>query len=90
MGGYYRDGWGMSPGNGFGMFILMVLFWVLIAAAVFYFVRHSSHSHVEHRPYATFAAPGESPVDVLKLRLAKGEVDEEDFAKRLSLLQRDK
>jgi putative membrane protein len=64
----------------------MLLFWVLIAAAIFYFIRHSSHSHVP----GTLAAPGESPVDVLKLRFAKGEIDEEEFSKRLGLLQRDK
>ena len=90
MGNYYHDGWGMGSGNGPWMLVLMVLFWVLIAAAVFYFVRHSNHAHAGHHSHGPFAAPGESPVDLLRMRLAKGEIDEEDFAKRLKLLQGDK
>ncbi len=90
MGSFYDNRWGMGPGNGLGMFILMLLFWVLVAAAVFYFIRHSNHSHVDHHVHGPLAAPGEPPVDVLKMRFAKGEIDEEEFSKRLALLQRDK
>jgi putative membrane protein len=90
MGQFYDNRWGMGAGNGLAMFMLMLLFWVLIAAAVFYFIRHSSHSHLDHHAHGPFASPGESPADVVKMRFAKGEIDEEEFAKRLSLLQRDK
>ena len=90
MGGYYRDGWGMGPGNGFWMFVLMALFWVLIAAAVVYFVRHSNHAHAAHHSHGPIAAPDGAPIDLLKMRFAKGEIDEEEFTKRLKLLQGDR
>jgi len=82
--------WGPGPGNGIGMFILMIAFWFLIAAAIVFFVRHWSHGHPEHHAHAMPGPVGDSPVDVLKMRFAKGEVDEEEFTKRLKLLQGDK
>ena len=82
--------WGPAPGNGIGMFVLMIAFWLLIAAAIIFVVRHWSHAHPQHHAHAMPSSTGDSPVDILKMRFAKGEVDEDEFTKRLKLLQGDK
>ncbi len=78
--------WGPGQGAGVGMFIVMMLFLVLVAAATIYFVRHSTHGLDGHHAHAPLTSPGAAPVDVLKLRFAKGEIDEEEFVKRLKRL----
>ena len=79
--------WGPGQGIGIGMFVLMMIFWVAVGAAIIYFVRHSSHGHDVHHTHAPVTASGTSPVDILKLRFARGEIDEDEFAKRLQRLQ---
>jgi putative membrane protein len=82
--------WGQGSGSGVAIFVLMILFWILVVGAILYFVRHSSHSHSlqhAHHPHGPFEAPGSSPVDILKMRFAKGEIDEEEYAKRLKHLE---
>ena len=82
--------WGPGPGNGVGMFVVMIAFWLLIAVAIIFVVRHWSHAHPEPHAHVVSGPSADSPVDILKMRFAKGEVDEEEFTKRLKLLQGDK
>lgn len=82
--------WGNGSGGGVVMFVLMIAFWILVGCAVLYFVRHSNHSHDlhhSHLPHGAFAAPADSPVEILKMRFAKGELDEEEYLKRLKHLE---
>jgi putative membrane protein len=87
----YQGPYGMwGSGSDGAMFVLIVLFWILVVGAILYFIRHSNHSHTvqhSHHPHGSFATPGDSPVDVLKMRFAKGELDEEEFSKRLRHLE---
>lgn len=84
------DMWGQGSGSGIAMFVLMIFFWTLVAGAILYFVRHSSHSHTlqhSHLPHGPSVATGDSPVEILKMRFAKGDIDEEEFTKRLKHLE---
>ncbi|MDO8514014.1 MAG: SHOCT domain-containing protein [bacterium] len=66
MGGY--GGWLMGLG---GIWMLFnVLWWVVVVAAIIWLVR---------RFFGTSRSGGGSPLDILKGRYAKGEIDKEEF-----------
>jgi putative membrane protein len=70
-GGNY--GWGPGGGMGFGFGgIFMILFWGLIIFGIVYFaqavVKKSGKSE-----------QGDTPLDLLKKRYAKGEINKEEF-----------
>ena len=76
----------MYPGNPMGwgnsgwlwwmpMGLMMLLFWGLVIVALVLLVRWlwtQNHPH-------TAALPGETPLDVLKKRYARGEITKEEF-----------
>ncbi|MDW8807133.1 SHOCT domain-containing protein [Streptomyces scabiei] len=72
------SGWGW-----FAMSAGMILFWALIITAVVLLIRalNSPHEHT-HTPLA----PAPTPEDILRERLARGEIDEEEYRRRLSAL----
>lgn len=71
--------WWWGPGyffcGPFGMIIGLV-FWAVIIYGIFYLF-----SHLTKRSSA-FNAREETPIEILKRRYAKGEVDAEEFARR--------
>ncbi|MEU8570732.1 SHOCT domain-containing protein [Streptomyces pathocidini] len=71
------SGWGW-----FAMSAGMILFWALIITVVVLLVRalNSPHGHT-HTP----AVP--TPEDILRERLARGEIDEEEYRRRLTALR---
>lgn len=71
MGGF--GPWGMGGALGW---ILMVLFWVLAALLVVYLVRGlvRTGGSVNH--------PEKTPLDILKERYAKGEINKEEFEQK--------
>lgn len=75
VGEYGHRGWGY----GFG-FIFPLLFWVLIIGAIFFFGRRRHAWHHDWHGYQS----GES---VLAERYAKGEISEEEYRQRKSVLQ---
>ena len=77
--GWQNQGWG--AGTWIGMIIMMVLFWGLLVAGVTYIVRHVNH------PHDTTLRVDNAAVDALKMRFARGEIDEEEFQRRLKLLK---
>jgi putative membrane protein len=72
MGGY---GYGMSGGYGYGG-IFMIFWLVLIIVGIVALVRWFSH------PHPTGEHGGSKPLDILKERYARGEIDEQEFKKR--------
>jgi putative membrane protein len=70
------SGWGW-----FGMSVGMVLFWALIITALVLVFRAANQPH-EHTH--TPAAP--TPEQILAERFARGEIDEEEYQRRLSAL----
>jgi len=67
---HMMDGWG----GGFGMG-LMIFFWLLflglIGTLIWFLIRKGSES--------TFKPDNESPLEILKRRYARGEIDDEEF-----------
>lgn len=59
-----------------GMWLLLVLFWILIIAGVVVIVRWLTERNDQGKISLT-----ESPLDILKTRYAKGEIDREIFEK---------
>jgi len=57
-----------------GMWLLSVLFWILIIAGVVVIVRWLTERNGQGKISLT-----ESPLDILKTRYAKGEIDKETF-----------
>lgn len=59
-----------------GMGLLWILFWILIIAGVVLIVRWLTARDGQGK-----ASPVESPLDILKKRYAKGDIDRETFEK---------
>ncbi|MFE0250150.1 SHOCT domain-containing protein [Streptomyces sp. NPDC059010] len=76
------SGWGW-----FAMSAGMILFWALIITAVVLLIRalNSPQEHPHPHPH-TPAAPTPTPEDILRERLARGEIDEEEYRRRLAAL----
>ncbi len=80
--GWGNGGWGV--GMWIVMAVVMAVFWAIVVDAVVVLVRHFGHSH---------AAP--TPVDIdaeaiLRARLARGEIDEDEFQRKLAVLRQPK
>ena len=75
MSGGMMGSWGMGYGI-LGSF-MMLLFWVLIVVGIVFAIRWISHGG------SVKASPGhEAPIEILKRRYAKGEIDREEFVAR--------
>ncbi|BCM64757.1 MULTISPECIES: SHOCT domain-containing protein [Streptomyces] len=72
---------GVSGWGWFAMSTSMILFWALIITAIVLLVRTLNRPQ-DHRH--TPAAP--SAEDILRERLARGEIDEDDYRRRLNVL----
>lgn len=68
----------MNSGNGVGMmsgmWLVSSLFWILIIAGVVLLVRWLTERRGEEKTFLP-----ESPLDILKKRYAKGEIDKDAF-----------
>ncbi len=66
--------------GGFLGTIFMVLFWVMIILAVVYLVKYFGQGQDGKKE--------KTPMDILKERYAKGEIDKDEFEKRKSDLEK--
>ncbi|MFI7413578.1 SHOCT domain-containing protein [Streptomyces sp. NPDC049627] len=73
---------GVSGWGWFGMSVGMILFWTVIIAALVLLFRAVNGPH-EHT-HTTPAAP--TPEQILGERFARGEIDEEEYRRRLDAL----
>jgi putative membrane protein len=79
--GHMDSGWGVA------MMMSMLLFWVLIAVAVVWFVRTTRAPHPPAAPQLTTGPPPAGAEQILAERLARGEIELEDYQTRLTALR---
>ena len=65
----------MFFGGPLGM-LMMLVFWALIIYGIFYFISRVA------RPSAEIVRKEETPLEILRKRYARGEIDAEEFARR--------
>lgn len=71
-----------NTGDWVAMSLMMVIFWGLLVVAVVAFVRWSRRDAATSRT----ASPPETAEQLLANRFARGDLDEEDYRRRLSVL----
>lgn len=83
---WWHDGWAWGWADWLGMALTMALFWGLLVFAVVMAVRmwrQPTAGPGEHRP----PAPPEDPLRILDERLARGDIDPEDYRARREMLR---
>ena len=83
MRGDWNDHW---AGGWWWMSIMMVVFWVGVAWVVVTLVRHGNHTPQTHAPVQGTVSPKQTPQEVLAHRLARGEIEPDDYRQRLDAL----
>ncbi|KIE23812.1 hypothetical protein LK08_28115 [Streptomyces sp. MUSC 125] len=90
---WYNDGWGW--GGWFVMTVLMVLFWAVLIGGVVALVRYFSGTRHHQQPGPQWPS-GESrdgggqdrrAENLLAERFARGEIDEDEYKRRLTTLR---
>ncbi|MEU6319850.1 hypothetical protein [Streptomyces sp. NPDC047009] len=85
---WYDGGWGW--GGWFAMIVFMVLLWALIIVGVIALVRYLTGTHHQSGPHPASGGPGggsRQAEDLLAERFARGEIDEDEYKRRLTLLR---
>lgn len=77
MGGY--GGYGMGYGMGWFGGLIMIVFWVLVIVGLVFLIRWLAAST---KGETRGASTGESPLDILKKRYARGEINKEEFEEK--------
>jgi putative membrane protein len=77
----YWDGWGAWVAMGF----MMLAFWAVIAALVVMALRSTWHH--DEPPEPRTRKGGDSAVEILDERFARGEIDEQEFRAKRDLLR---
>jgi putative membrane protein len=65
----------MGGYGGLGSGILALLFWILVIAGIIYLIRYLGQDARDRQQSKT-------PLDILKERYARGEIDKEEFERR--------
>jgi uncharacterized membrane protein len=68
----------------------MILFLLFIGAIAYFVIRHFDHAQMHHHPHVTTGSSSNTDAaaaDTLKMRFAKGEIDEDEFTRRMSILK---
>jgi len=83
-GGYGTHMWGGGYGWFFGP-VMMIVFIAVTVVVIVLIVRWlGGPSHASSHP--AYGPPGKTPLDILKERYARGEIDKEEFEERRKVL----
>ena len=78
------NGWAWGSGLWILMVIMMVLFWGGVAWLIISLIRRPA----VHQSAVPPSTPQKTPEEVLHERLARGEIEPDDYQRRLELLER--
>lgn len=79
------DGWGMGWGGWLLMTLVMIVFWAILITAIVLAVRYVAGSG---RPGAGPGPSGPTRAeDLLAERFARGEIDDDEYRQRVTLLR---
>lgn len=82
--GYYYGPGMMNAGWGNPFFgLISVLFWIVVIWLVVSLIRHGQHSHQHH----DFQSEPQDPIDLAKVRYAKGDITKAEFDEIKKTLQ---
>jgi putative membrane protein len=82
---YWNDGW---SGNWWWMGIMMIAFWGGMIWIAVTLIRHTNHTPHPQTPGPTPNMPArQTPQEVLAERLARGEIEPDDYRQRLDALE---
>ena len=85
--GWGNQGYGMWGMGGFGMMIMMIFFWAIIIIGAILIIRYFTAGHRGIGPGGGPVAPERDPLEILRERYAKGEIDTEEFEERKRTLE---
>ncbi|MEU8693926.1 SHOCT domain-containing protein [Streptomyces sp. NPDC048665] len=89
---WYDGGWGWGWGGWIVMTVFMVLFWAVVLVGLLALVRHLAGSRHHQQPGSP-PPPGEGgwqerrAENLLAERFARGEIDEDEYKRRLAVLR---
>ncbi|MGV9244911.1 SHOCT domain-containing protein [Streptomyces sp. NPDC003710] len=89
---WYDGGWGWGWGGWFVMTLFMLLFWALVLGGIVALVRYLTGVHRGQGPGTPPPSGGRGwgggrAEDLLAERFARGEIDEDEYKRRLALLR---
>jgi putative membrane protein len=87
--GWGNQGYGMWGMGGFGMMIMMVFFWAIIIIGAILIIRYftAGHRGIVPGPGGGSVTPDRDPLEILRERYAKGEIDTQEFEERKRTLE---
>jgi len=69
----------------------MILFLIVVGAIAYFVIRHFDHAQMHHHSHGVNTASASNvdsaAADTLKMRFAKGEIDEDEFTRRMAILK---
>jgi putative membrane protein len=74
-GHWNMNGWGHMMGFGYGGILMWIIFLIIIGVIIYLVLRGTKSSN----PFGSDSSSGETPLDILKKRYAKGEITREEF-----------
>jgi putative membrane protein len=87
--GWGNQGYGMWGMGGVGGMIMMLFFWVIIIIGAILIIRYftAGHGGISGGQGAGPIAGVRDPLEILRERYAKGEIDTEEFEERKRVLE---
>jgi putative membrane protein len=85
--GYWHDGMGDGGGWWFLMVIMMIAFWGGLIWIGITLLRHNHQAHQPTPPNGGYTSQRPSAQEILAERLARGEIDTDDYRQRLDALR---